>query len=72
MEITSIASFLDYFDKIRERTMRVITCIPPEKIEWRAAEGKFLAVPRHLRPPRSTQSDFSAHNGFHSYPQLLH
>jgi uncharacterized damage-inducible protein DinB len=50
MEITSIAPFLDYFDKIRERTMRVITCIPHEKIEWRAAEGKFTLgdLARHI------------------------
>jgi uncharacterized damage-inducible protein DinB len=50
MEITSVAPFLDYFDKIRERTMRVIICIPPEKIEWRAAEGKFTLgdLARHI------------------------
>jgi uncharacterized damage-inducible protein DinB len=50
MEISSIAPFLDYFDKIRERTMRVIICIPPEKIEWRAAEGKFTLgnLARHI------------------------
>ena len=38
---TRYASFLEYFNKIRERTMRVVTCIPPDKIEWRAAAGKF-------------------------------
>lgn len=50
MEICSIAPFLDYFDKIRERTMRVVICIPPEKIEWRAAEGKFTLgdLARHV------------------------
>ena len=41
MEIQTIHSFLDYFAKIRERTMRLVACIPPDKIEWRAAEGKF-------------------------------
>ena len=50
MEITSVATFLDYLDKIRERTMRVVNCIPPEKIEWRAAEGKFTLgdLARHI------------------------
>jgi len=50
MEISHIAPFLDYFDKIRERTMRVVSCIPPEKIEWRAAEGKFTLgdLARHI------------------------
>lgn len=50
MEITTIAPFLDYFDRVRERTMRVVACIPPEKIEWRAAEGKFTLgdLARHI------------------------
>ncbi len=50
MEISRIAPFLDYFDKIRERTTRVVTCIPPERIEWRAAEGKFTLgdLARHI------------------------
>ncbi len=41
MEIKTISPFLDYFNKIRERTMRVVACIPPDKVEWRAAPGKF-------------------------------
>jgi len=50
MEISRIAPFLDYFDKIRERTTRVVTCIPPERIEWRAAEGRFTLgdLARHI------------------------
>jgi len=50
MEISTIQSFLDYFSKIRERTMRVVACIPPDKIEWRAAEGKFTLgdLARHI------------------------
>jgi uncharacterized damage-inducible protein DinB len=50
MEIISIASFLDYFDKVRGRTMRLVQCIPPDKIEWRCAEGKFTLgdLARHI------------------------
>ena len=50
MEIGTIQSFLDYFSKIRERTMRVVACIPPDKIEWRAAPGKFTLgdLARHI------------------------
>ena len=50
MEIQTIHPFLDYFAKIRERTMRVVACIPPDKIEWRAAEGKFTLgdLARHI------------------------
>ena len=50
MEVSSIQSFLDYFGKIRERTMRVVACIPPDKIEWRAAADKFTLgdLARHI------------------------
>jgi uncharacterized damage-inducible protein DinB len=41
---------IDYFDKVRGRTMRVAACIPPERIEWTYAEGKFTFgdLLRHL------------------------
>lgn len=41
MEIQHIGSFLDYLSKIRQRTERVIRCIPPDKLEWTYREGKF-------------------------------
>jgi hypothetical protein len=31
----------DYWEKVRQRTLKVIACIPPEKFDWRYAEGKF-------------------------------
>ncbi len=41
---------VSYFDRIRERTMRVVACVPPEHIEWTYKEGKFTFgdVMRHL------------------------
>lgn len=50
MEILSIAPFLDYAEKVRARTLKVISCIPPEKIDWTYKEGKFTFgdVIRHL------------------------
>jgi uncharacterized damage-inducible protein DinB len=41
---------IDYFDKVRGRTMRVAACIPPERLEWSYAEGKFTFgdLLRHL------------------------
>jgi uncharacterized damage-inducible protein DinB len=50
MEKESVASFLDYFEKIRERSLRVIRCIPPEKIDWTYREGRFTFADmiRHL------------------------
>lgn len=41
MEITNIDTFLDYYGKIRQRTLRVINCVPPDKLEWTYKQGKF-------------------------------
>ncbi len=41
MKVETAAQFLDYFEGIRERTRRVIACIPPPRIEWRYAPGRF-------------------------------
>jgi uncharacterized damage-inducible protein DinB len=41
MEISTIQPFLQYFGNVRERTMRVARCIPPDKIDWSYAPGKF-------------------------------
>jgi len=50
MEIFTVAPFLDYFEKVRARTMRLAACIPPDKLEWRCAEGKFTPgdLARHI------------------------
>lgn len=41
MEIRSIQPFLQYSGNVRERTMRVACCVPPDKMDWTYAEGKF-------------------------------
>ncbi len=50
MEILSIQPFLQYFGNARERTLRVARCIPPDKIDWSYAPGKFTLgdLLRHL------------------------
>lgn len=50
MEIRSIEPFLDYFEKIRERTLRVVRCIPADRIDWTYHAGKFTFadIIRHL------------------------
>lgn len=50
MEIGSIDSFLDYYDNIRGRTMRVAECIPAERFDWTCRSGKFSCADllRHL------------------------
>ena len=50
MEIKTIQPFLQYLGNVRERTMRVARCIPPDKIDWTHAPGKFTLgdILRHL------------------------
>jgi uncharacterized damage-inducible protein DinB len=50
MEITTIKSFLEYYEKLRGRTVRVIECIPPDKFDWTHRNGKFTFADliRHL------------------------
>lgn len=50
MEIQNIDSFLKYFGKIKQRTIRLFEYIPPEKMEWTYKTGKFTfgALIRHL------------------------
>jgi uncharacterized damage-inducible protein DinB len=50
MEIQTIAPFLDYFEKVRSRTMKLVACIPPQQLERRWKEGKFTLgdLARHI------------------------
>ena len=50
MEILTIQPFLQYFGNMRERTLRVARCIPPDKVDWTYAPGKFTLgdLLRHL------------------------
>jgi uncharacterized damage-inducible protein DinB len=41
METKNIREFLDYYEKVRQRTLKVIACIPAEKYDWTYREGKF-------------------------------
>lgn len=50
MEIKNIQVFLEYFGKVRERTIKIIKSIPEDKINWTYKEGKFTFadIIRHL------------------------
>lgn len=50
MEINNIETFIDYYGRLRQRTRRVATLIPPEKLEWTYMPGKFTLgdLVRHL------------------------
>jgi uncharacterized damage-inducible protein DinB len=50
MQIKDLTVFLDYFNKIHQRTMRVARCIPADKIDWTYREGQFTLgdLVRHI------------------------
>jgi uncharacterized damage-inducible protein DinB len=50
MEIRSVEQFLEYWDNLRARTLRVVACIPPERLEWTYRVGAFTFgdLIRHL------------------------
>ncbi|HYA97812.1 MAG TPA: DinB family protein [Methylomirabilota bacterium] len=50
MEILDIATFLPYFESIRERTLRVVSLVPEDKLEWRHSPGVFSPgdLARHI------------------------
>ena len=41
---------IPWFERVRERTMRVVACIPPDRVDWTYKEGKFTFgdLMRHL------------------------
>ena len=50
MNIENIDSFLDYYERLRERTRRIVVLIPPEHLEWTFRPGRFTCgdLVRHL------------------------
>lgn len=41
MEITSVQSFIDYYKKVRARTLRLLEVVPPEHLDFSYKPGKF-------------------------------
>jgi len=50
MPTNNLDLFLDYLDKVHQRTMRVARCIPPDKLDWSYAQDKFTLgdLVRHM------------------------
>lgn len=50
MQILDLNVFLDYLDRLHQRTLRVARCIPPDKLEWTYRTGKFTLgdLVRHI------------------------
>jgi uncharacterized damage-inducible protein DinB len=49
MEIKN-SEFLDYWEKVRQRTLKVVACVPADQFDWTYQEGKFsfADIIRHL------------------------
>jgi len=47
---TDREDFLQLYEQVRERTMRLVRAIPPDKVEWTCREGAFTLgdLARHL------------------------
>jgi uncharacterized damage-inducible protein DinB len=50
MQVTDINGFLKYYERIRERTLRVVNAIPKEYIDWTYKAGRFTFadIARHI------------------------
>ena len=50
MEVGSVSAFVEYWEKMRERTLRVSAAIPAERLEWRWKPGTYSPgdILRHL------------------------
>jgi uncharacterized damage-inducible protein DinB len=50
MQSQDLEIFLDYLDKVQQRTMRVVRCIPADKLDWSYRDGKFTLgdLVRHM------------------------
>ena len=70
MEITRIGPFLDYLDRVHERTRRVVMQIPAADLEWSPAAGKFSFgdLVRHLATIERYMYGETVHGRPSAYP----
>ncbi|HWZ42723.1 MAG TPA: DinB family protein [Candidatus Saccharimonadales bacterium] len=50
MEVNNIQAFLEYYESVRKRTLKVVRSIPGDKFDWSYREGKFTLADmvRHI------------------------
>lgn len=50
MDISTVASFVDYWSRVHARSRRVILCIPPDQVEWTPRTGRWTLgdLVRHM------------------------
>ena len=41
MQILEVPAFLEYWNKVHQRTMRVAKCAPSDQLDWTFADSKF-------------------------------
>jgi uncharacterized damage-inducible protein DinB len=70
MEITRLAPFLEYVDRVHERTRRVVACVGEDDLEWQAGPGRMTAgdIIRHLAGIERYMYAENAHGRAARYP----
>lgn len=50
MDINSVDSFIDYYEKIRVRTNKLVAIVPQQEVEWTYRQGKYSIgdIIRHI------------------------
>lgn len=50
MDVLTVSSFIDYYEKVRGRTLRVVDAIPRDRIDWTYAPNKWTLgdLVRHI------------------------
>lgn len=64
------ASLLHYFGQVRERTMRLVRCIPADQLEWTCRSGQFTLgdLARHIATTERYVFCESIRGGQNRYP----
>jgi uncharacterized damage-inducible protein DinB len=70
MEITRIGPFLDYLDRVHDRTRRIVLLVPSGDLEWAPAAGKFTFgdIVRHLAGIERWMYAETVHGRASAYP----
>jgi uncharacterized damage-inducible protein DinB len=70
VEITRLTPFLEYLDRVHERTRRVVARIPPTELEWTPGPGKFSFgdMVRHLATIERYMYAETVHGRRSAYP----
>jgi uncharacterized damage-inducible protein DinB len=70
MEVTRIAPFLDYLDRVHERTRRIVRLVRADDLEWQAGPDRFTPgdLIRHLAGIERFMYAETVHGRPSSYP----